>query len=87
MLRRAFEADQPDHPERKTYVAALQWPDGQIKQAHFTMDQGKYDAMQTEQGENCPSWEHVILQMYSRLIEKILSERRDEVSKLIIIPK
>lgn len=87
MLRRAFEADKPEHPERVTYVAAFQWPDGQTKQGHFTMDKNRYAEMQTEQGENCPSWEHVVLQMLSRLIEKLLTERRDEAAKLIVLPK
>lgn len=87
MLRRAFEADKPERPELVTYVAAMQWPDGAMKQVHFTMDRDKYEAMQRDQGENCPSWEHVMLQMLSRSVEKILTERRNELAKLIILPK
>jgi len=84
MLRRAFEADKPDEPEKITYVAAFQWPDGDMKQGHFTLDTNRYAEMQMEQGDKCPSWEHIVLQMLSRLVEKLLSERRN---KIIHLPK
>lgn len=86
MMRRAFEADTPDHPERLTYVAAIMWPDGEMKQGHFQMDTDRYKAMQEQDGDKCPSWEHIVLDMLSQLVEKLLTDRRNQVSRLIVLP-
>lgn len=86
MLRRAFEADTAEQPNRVTYVAALQWPDGDMKQGHFALDKERYESMKEEQGDKCPTWEHIVLNMSAQLIEKILTQRKNEVSKLIVLP-
>jgi hypothetical protein len=78
MLRRASEAQVPDHPEQVYYVAAILWPDGTRKQGHFVFDEDRYAGMQKEQGENCPEREFIVLQMMSQLIEEIFTARRAE---------
>lgn len=89
MLREAHEAKVTAQPEIVTYVAAIRWPDGDTKQGSFRMDRTLYAGMQEKQGDKCPSWEHIVLQMMSQTIEKLLSkrERAEEDRKIIILPK
>jgi len=86
MLRRAYEAQNPEHPELVTYVAAIQWPDGTTKQAHFVFDEDKYAEMEVVQGQNCPPREHVVLSTMAQMIEGIFTKRRDERRGRLIVP-
>lgn len=69
-----------------TYVAAFQWPDGDTKQGSFQMDRNLYRQMKHDQGEHCPSWEHIVLQMMAQTIEQLLT-KRDVGKKIIVLPK
>jgi hypothetical protein len=87
MLRRAYEANDPDHPERILYVAAMRWPDGSQKQASIVFDELAFAQMQAAQGDRAPSRERVLLDTMATMVESLLTRRRDELQSRTFAPR
>jgi hypothetical protein len=64
----------PDRPEMTPYTIGVQWRDGMVREASFSIDENKLTELTTQQGRAL-SREGLIFHMLSSAIEQIFASR------------
>lgn len=64
----------PDRPEMTPYTIGVQWRDGMVREASFSIDENKLVELTSQQGR-AVSREGLIFHMLSAAIEQIFASR------------